>query len=69
MGGHKKGEEERMFYCWEFNRGTCAFGDSHEGRFNRMNVIKTYMCSKCWKQAKVVNKHPEGHEKCPFNKG
>ena len=64
-GGADNNRTGRKFYCLDFNRGSCQFSDSHEGRFNRANVWKIHMCRKCWEKDGKECKHPEGHVDCP----
>ena len=47
--GNEKKIEERKKYCLDFNRGKCAFKDSHDGWLNNKNVWKLHVCRKCLK--------------------
>ena len=57
----------KKFYCLDYNKGTCSFGDSHEGRFNRATVWKIHMCRRCWEKDGKEVKHPENHGDCPHS--
>ena len=63
-GGDEGGSPREKIYCLDYNKGSCVFPGSHEGRFNRMNVIKTHMCKVCWEKDGVERKHPEGCMDC-----
>ena len=56
-----EGEKQwSKFYCLDYNKGKCAFPGTHEGRFNRTNVIKTHMCKVCWEKGGGGAKSPGG---------
>ena len=56
-------------YCLDFNRGKCAYPDSHEGWFNKVKVLKHHMCKVCWEKDGVERKHLEGSGECPNKLG
>ena len=56
------------FYCADYNRGTCTFTESHEGKLNRMLILKRHMCKACWEREGMERKHPEGHRDCKFTR-
>ena len=55
----------KKFYCNDFNKGYCLYPGSHEGRFNKMLVVKTHMCKACWENDGLEKHHPENHGECP----
>ena len=63
----RKGEKDsdKTFYCYDFNKGKCPYLGAHEGKFNRMNVVKKHICKNCWQMDTVERKHTEGDFSCP----
>ena len=51
--------EERKKYCLDYNRGTCTYSDSHEGKLNGVQVMKMHICRKCLINENKEVKHAE----------
>ena len=66
----KKGEgikgDDRKKYCLDYNRGSCSFTDSHEGKLQGQLVWKLHVCKRCLVQEGVEAKHSE--KECPKQK-
>ena len=59
---------DKLFYCFEHNKGKCPYPDSHDGKFNKANVVKKHMCRVCYEMDLVDRAHPEGDASCPHKK-
>ena len=57
----------KKFYCLDFNKGTCQFEGTHEGRFNKALVNKVHMCRTCWEKEGVEKPHLAGHSDCAYS--
>ena len=60
-GGASK---DRIFYCLEFNQGTCPHGDHHEGIWGNKKIMKFHFCRKCHKEGDYRS-HKETDDVCP----
>ena len=61
-----KNGELKVFYCSDFNKGSCPFQDHHEGQFNKKPVFKWHICWTCFtKDGKTKRFHREGDTDCP----
>ena len=58
--------EERKKYCLDFNRGTCRFDKSHEGKINGQTYFKLHVCRKCLVDKGIESNHTE--KDCSRNK-
>ena len=43
----KEGVPAKLIYCSDYNKKTCPFEDHHMGVFNKKQVTKWHLCSKC----------------------
>ena len=57
------GNKEKVFYCLEFNLGTCPQTDHHEGRLGSKKVTKFHICRRCHKDGEFKS-HADGDD-CP----
>ena len=65
-GRKAKDQEDRVFYCSEFNqRSGCAHADHHEGRFNNKVVYKWHICRRCFRESGEKKFHNENDANCP----
>ena len=56
--------KERVFYCLEFNLGTCQFEDHHEGKFGSRKVTKLHICRRCHREGEIKS-HKDSDSSCP----
>ena len=55
---------DQVYYCLEFNLGTCPHSDNHEGRIQGKKVTKFHVCKRCHREGKYKS-HREGSNSCP----
>lgn len=63
----KAGEDTRVFFCKDYNKGSCSMGDKHSTSFNGKKFNVRHICAKCWLKNKVQNNHPESSVSCPLS--
>lgn len=61
----KKGKEEEVIYCADYNRNKCEFSTSHLGKWAGKEVMKLHICKKCLSEDGLKKAHPETDDKCP----
>ena len=42
-----KDPQGKIIYCSDYNKKSCPFEDHHQGIFNKKQVTKWHICSKC----------------------
>ena len=55
--------KEKVYYCLEYNLGTCPQADNHEGRIGGKRVTKFHICRRCHKEGKYKS-HRESDDSC-----
>ena len=59
--------KDRVYYCLEFNLGTCEFEDHHEGSVGQRKKTKLHICRKCHREGEVKS-HRDVDPGCPNKK-
>ena len=65
------GKEEngkRVWFCSNFNRGTCTYTREHYGVVKGENQLVKHICAKCFLTLKKQSSHSEQSEECPLSK-
>ena len=62
------GNDERVWFCKNFQRGTCTFTRDHYGQALGHNHLLKHICAKCWLTVKKQSPHSEESESCPLFK-
>ena len=59
VDGNKTALGVKVIYCGDYNKKTCPFDNHHQGIFNKKQVTKWHICSKCLAQDPTLKKsHP-----------
>ena len=59
--------KDRVFYCLDYNLGTCPQSDHHEGRIGTKKVTKFHFCKRCHKDNEYKS-HRDTDTSCPKRK-
>ena len=65
------GKEEngkRVWFCSNYNRGTCTYTREHYGVVKGENQLVKHICAKCFLTLKKQSTHSEQSEDCPLSK-
>ena len=65
---HNSGNDERVWFCKNFQRGACTFTRDHYGQLMGQNQLLKHICAKCWLTVKKQFPHSEQSESCPLFK-
>ena len=64
-----KDREVKKWFCRDYNKSEgCTRTPPHKAPIGPSGIIRTlhHICAACWMKAKAENRHPEGHETCPY---
>ena len=62
------GNTERVWFCSNYQRGTCTYTRDHYGQIMGHNQLLKHICAKCWLTIKKQNPHPKQSDSCPLYK-
>ena len=60
--------EARVWYCPEYQRGTCAHNEPHQKEMYGKPVTVHHVCAKCLLRDRREAKHPDSSTACPHNR-
>ena len=63
--GNRSKSEDEVFFCKDFNKGSCSKGESHMGNYKGRRVQLSHICAKCWLADKAKHTHSERDTSCP----
>ena len=54
-----KTDSDRIWFCHEYQKGTCTQGDQHSALIRGRTVSVKHICAKCWIKRRTIALHPE----------
>ena len=69
LGHHNSAMQQRVFWCWNFNKSTCDMQHQHPERVNGKHVSVKHICATCHYHEKVERAHSESSNQCPWFSG
>ena len=64
-----KDKDNKKWFCRDYNStGGCKKTSPHKAQVGPAGINRTvlHICAKCYMQTRAENRHPEGHESCPY---
>ena len=62
----KEDNGKRVWFCSNFNRGTCTYTREHYGLVKGENQLVKHICAKCFLTLKKQSAHCEQSDECPL---
>ena len=58
--------QQRVFWCWNFNKSMCYGQHQHPDKVNGRNVLVKHICATCYYHENVERSHSEYSDQCPW---